>query len=410
MSTRVNLFGVASASLGLVSSVAATYIVVSACRFSYGLSHVRNATLNRTIFLVNLIKWMSCCDIVFGLITGTQYLSVASESTFRDFNGKLPTGWCVFKAFVLQFCSVASVSWNFIIGFTLLCHLYYRMDLEQIALYNKYYHIFVWYSASFGAIIPLSFNALGYVTNSDGNKFECWINVDIYQMCAYGPIGLYLIFAILLLCYCVYLRFGRQQQMINLTERLIYFTIVFVAVWIFPFIDRIYNIFFGDDEKHKWLAYLHDLGFASVGLLNALVWGTSGLWSQYYQMLRIHPRNSGIKNGNISNNNSNVTENNNVINDMRNDDHEAYVIVHTDVENNNDHDDIEDRDKIEPEMETDAVTQTAVARSNKTDANTYTPNTAMLATPLISETDAANKPVHMSIDKGKHDQKNEQRL
>ena len=63
---------------------------------------------------------------------------------------------------------------------------------------------------------------------------------------------------------------------------------VFVFAWIFPFINRMYDITAQHEDKPPSLVYLHDVCFASIGWLNALVWGTSDLWKQRHRAQRLN--------------------------------------------------------------------------------------------------------------------------
>ena len=266
---------------------------------------------------------MSCCDIVFCIIKTADYASVGYPSLFYGFVGNFPTKLCVARAFIEQFSAIAGISWNIILGIILFCRLYFETTLQFIALYTKYYHIFVWCIALITSSIPLIFKGYGYVNDADadGHNYECWINKSMLQLFSFELIsGFCLFFAILLLLYCIYLRYIIKKQMKTLTIRIIYFTIVFVIVWLPPFIDRIYGIVnntnagstFNDTSSvSKVLAYLHNMSISSIGFLNALVWGTSDLWEKYYELVEINSKN---KHKIINNNNDNPDTDNNTNN------------------------------------------------------------------------------------------------
>ena len=149
----------------------------------------------------------------------------------------------------------------------------------------KYYHLFVWLIAYIFCAIPLIFNAFGYVNNKNGSEFECWIKKQDFRICLYGPVGVVLLFVIVLLLYCVYLVCVAKQRMTVLTVRIIYFTVAFVVVWVFPFLDRFYDIIHRHDSKPIIFAYLHDIGLSSFGLFNAIIWSTSDLWTKHRFLL-----------------------------------------------------------------------------------------------------------------------------
>ena len=210
MASDLTWIGFISAACGFGSVLAATWMLLTSLRFSRKASKFPVSNLYRTIFLINIIKWLSLCDVILGIINGTQFLSVAS-SKFDIINTDYDTWLCVSKAFVLQFCQVGGVCWNFILGIILLQIVVANdsdQQLDKVSSQMKYYHTFVWLTASISCIIPLRGGAFGYVNNQNGKDFECWIKIGIFQLCLYGPIGVVLIFSIGLLSYCIYLLYS----------------------------------------------------------------------------------------------------------------------------------------------------------------------------------------------------------
>ena len=138
------IFAVISASLGFISTIGGTWLFVSACLFLHRMKKVGGqSSLHQSLFLIHIIKWLSLCDVVFCVVSGAQFLSVISPSTFDVIN-TYPDWICAIKGFIYQFFLVGGVSWNFIMCVVLLRIIYFRSDLETIGHGMKYYHICAW--------------------------------------------------------------------------------------------------------------------------------------------------------------------------------------------------------------------------------------------------------------------------
>ena len=285
MTADWSILGIIASTIGFVSFFSACYIVISAIRFQKLIS--KHSSLKDTLFLVNIVKWLAICDIFHDFIIAWQYLSVASQNTFSILNSNYPHYLCVIKGFIAQFAVVSSVSWNFMLVLVLFRIMYFETGFDLINQSIKYCHMFVWFVSLFASIIPLMANSYGYVNNSDGKNFQCWIKNNALQLCQYGPLIIYLISAICLLFYCIYVRYFSKQKIERLNMRIIYFTCVFVLVWIFPTIDRIYSSIL-NIKSPIIIVWFHDIGIASAGLCNALVWGTSNLWNKYKYKVNVN--------------------------------------------------------------------------------------------------------------------------
>ena len=147
--------------------------------------------------------------------------------------------------------------------------------------------------------LPLIAREYDYVYNANGLNYECWIKNGPYQFCLYAPLLFYFLFSTFVVVYCLFVKFFRKQNnhhpaqttrmaklQSDLTNRLTLFTFVFVISWSGAVIDRIYDI--QQSIRHpnesiisntpKGIVWWHDIGVASVGLTDAIVWGTSSLW------------------------------------------------------------------------------------------------------------------------------------
>ena len=89
---------------------------------------------------------MAACDIIFCFLGGEQLLSVATNgnSFTNTLNSNYPPLVCAIKGFIFQYFTVASASWNFVLGMVLFRILHFHHTLEQIAQTTQYYHVYVW--------------------------------------------------------------------------------------------------------------------------------------------------------------------------------------------------------------------------------------------------------------------------
>ena len=289
MTDYSQIFGAISATIGFMSFIAAVWLFVCACRFLQRMKTVHPSNhLHQSLFLIRIIKWLSFCDIIHCFISSVQFLSVISYSTFKMITKKHYPGYiCVIEGCIYQFFFCGGVSWIFVLCVVLLRLVFFHAELIRIGRDMEYYHVFVWTTSSISCIIPLIGDAFGFVANENGDYFQCWIKKAGYQWCVYGPIIAVLLFGAVLLGYCVYLSCYKKKQSLHpLTMRIIYFSIGFFLVRIFPVISRIY----GEFTKNVPMAivYLHDIGKSSAGLSNAIIWGTTDLFAKHRRLAKMN--------------------------------------------------------------------------------------------------------------------------
>lgn len=233
--------------------------------------------LEEAWFLVHLLLMMSICDIIFEGLKFRTYLNLA-DTEVADTINKTD---CFVEAFFTNIFNVASISWNFII-LTILCRILWNrnnINLKQFSCELKYYHCYVWFCAFVSSIIPLFQNAYGFVNNRYGSRYQCWISeqYEYYQLIFYFLISLYMIVSIVLLLYILYIKYCAATgiQISNLSKQLIWYTVIFVATWLFPAILRICVVFGINISVPFW--WVHHICITSVGIGNFAVWGTSDL-------------------------------------------------------------------------------------------------------------------------------------
>ena len=273
-------FGAISAAIGFMSFIAGIWLFVSACRFLKRIKKVDpSSSLHQSVFLINIIKWLSFCDVVYCIINGIQFLSVVSHSMFDTINS-IPDYLCAIKGCIYQFVLVGGVSWNFVMCVVLLRIVLFHTDLQIIGGDMKYYHACAWITPLITCLIAGIGGAFGYVDNENGDHFQCWIKKHVYQWCSQAPIIIVSIFGVVLLGYCLYLSCCKKERLSPLTMRIVYFTVAFFCVWIFPVISRIYGMLHNNSVPLA-IVYLHDMGMSSIGLSNAIVWGTTDVFSKH---------------------------------------------------------------------------------------------------------------------------------
>ena len=251
---------------------------------------------------------MSICDIAFEMTEFLQFLGVDVHGSIHYNVSHIHNYKCVLEACIQQFFVVASPTWNFILAITLLRIMYFQVTLEKIEDTMWKNHVFVWTIALIATIIPFGFDGYGYVPNSNGAFFQCWISKSKFQLCLYGPVIIYLLFSLCLMLYCVYkgCRFDEKYNSaannnVGLTEsplhtrrissspnkltrlnmQIVYFTIVFVLAWSGPVVNRMMTIIKPSESVPDWIVWWHDIGITSIGLSNAAIWMKSNLWNTY---------------------------------------------------------------------------------------------------------------------------------
>ena len=303
----VQIESVISTCLAVLSVISATYIAFSARKAETFIdlesSRLHGKSLWDLKFLVQSIKWMAICDIIFEFLLAWMYSSV-TISVLASIDA---TWQCTVKAIFLQYFSVASISWNFIIAIILLRVMIFGTSLAKFSNEIRCYHFYVWYVlhlslyiiyiiivlseykfifkyrgiALLMSAIPLCGNVYGYTRTYDGDNYECWISNELWQLCLFGPAIIYLLFSFCLLIYTIYVRIYNRVP--NLSMKLIYYTLVFVLLWTFPIIDRM-SIIIHDYQEHTYdytnteaiyvknktvftrLFWVHNMCLASVGL------------------------------------------------------------------------------------------------------------------------------------------------
>ena len=246
--------------------------------------------ISQSRYAVTIIFWMTICTFIYEVINGWAYLSLASDAYFGALNQDLDAVYCTLRGTIEQFFEVSGITWNFTLALSLFRMIFFDQSNENIDYSIKFYHLFVW-STAFGAtIVPLIDNQYGYVHNANGEYFQCWIVNGAYQLCFYAPLLFYLLFSCVAMIYTVISEYdicanARNNNNNNktqydhdgsLTRRLILFTLVFIISWTGQVIDRILSIL--HYSTPIGIVWWHDIGMASIGLTDALVWGTSPLW------------------------------------------------------------------------------------------------------------------------------------
>eukprot|EP01127_Copromyxa_protea_P022389 TRINITY_DN7_c0_g1_i9.p1 TRINITY_DN7_c0_g1~~TRINITY_DN7_c0_g1_i9.p1 ORF type:complete len:304 (-),score=42.40 TRINITY_DN7_c0_g1_i9:164-1075(-) len=184
-------------------------------------------------------------------------------------------GECFFQGFLLQFSQIAIFGWITVIAANLYLVVVHS---RNTANYEVVYHGIVWAFAVLFTLIPLASDVYGPA------GVWCWMKREA-QGYRWGLfyVPLYIMMAVVILLYALIQRAVRNHfenettspsQIDNaekLLVRLKIYPIVFVVCFIFPTINRIYDVAAPTDS---FVLYLLAAASASVlGFINAIVYG-----------------------------------------------------------------------------------------------------------------------------------------
>ncbi|ETO23962.1 hypothetical protein RFI_13197 [Reticulomyxa filosa] len=207
---------------GLGSVFGAAWIMYSACKMRQ-LATAGIRMENSPIFLTNHVLWMSFCDIVqqswasFFERSGKKnsiilffFVKVAYTWLAPATNSSFASGWskasCGTLGVFSQFFLVGSASWNFLIALCLM-RIIMRLWIDNLKEEIPFHHLFCWGTAFICTLPPLIKGHYGYTLNIElkyikkktyttiaknnckgFTPFECWINEPHYQLCLYAPV------------------------------------------------------------------------------------------------------------------------------------------------------------------------------------------------------------------------------
>ena len=321
--------------------------------------------LEEQLFLVQIVQWMALSDFIFEFTICWNYLSVLSPSTFDSINSNYkPIFWCKLKGFIQQSFTLGSVLWNFVLGLTLFCIMYLDTNPLKIRSNMKIYAMIVWCITFCVSCVPFVDQQYGYVHNSDGTDYQCWIKNSGYQLCLYLPVLICVVLCFMFMLLCVYHRYKKGKPQVtgvqgqelipdggipravagsindnenkkrfeklytadNTSSQIILFTCAFIIAWSGPLSDRMYDMVTADTVP-TWLTEVHDTFLGAIGLVNGLIWLRSSLWKQYEMYdkasadFQNDQQNQNDGNGNNNNNRKiNIHRNINIINQNNNQD------------------------------------------------------------------------------------------
>lgn len=278
MIRKEQFLGFIGAILSLISVVAACYVLLSAIKLRKQISKLKDNYNSQSqhgrLFLIESVQCLALCDVVLESLWLWIFLSMSMPNKIGKLSDSLPNIGCIIRGFLMNLFDTAGMSWNGIIAFNVLRILIFKHRLNKLTTELKWYHIYVWSLSFTASIIPFFGDAYGKVDN-DNAYFQCWINNTYYQLCFYIPAILYWLIALILMIYVIYLRIFNIIPKLNM--KLIYFTAVFTFIWICMIIERVYSIFNIKHNNHVpvSLLWIHHIAAASIGLGNAIVWGTN---------------------------------------------------------------------------------------------------------------------------------------
>lgn len=242
----LNVLAIVFSALSLLGSI---FIILCYCRFR-----------ELQTFAFRLVFWLSVSDAL---------KSIANMMTFADQHHSL----CTLQAWMKLFFGWASVLFTCAIAFTLQQGFLREYDsYSEMFIRRKtpYYHLVCWG-------VSLVFSVLPFATDSYGHTGAwCWIiGTDMASVIMrFSAFYVPLLFCIGYNCVIYYhinkklaSLAGREQ----VTKRVKYYPVVLVIVYIFGFLNRLYEL--GGGAHVLWLNALMVVFISSQGTLNALVYG-----------------------------------------------------------------------------------------------------------------------------------------
>ena len=217
--------------------------------------------------LVMAVFFMSFCDAFFSAFIIFEFGPMSTSITDDEF-------FCISLNIIAQFFETASFCWYFVICVLTLLVLrgYSYLWIQSTAPKQ---HMFVWG-------FSLTMTCLPYILKSLWedlpNVIDCQPapKLDLFNYFFYGPLACLMLFALTLLLYtsCKVGHFrGKVRRRMLL--RMVAFVVVFVMVWFFPLVYKIYGLITAFHSSPDWLRSAHELSLAISGFANFVVWVTS---------------------------------------------------------------------------------------------------------------------------------------
>jgi len=224
--------------------------------------------------------------LIFALTVCALLEAFANVFSVGVYGNEIPeSGECYFQGFLLQFSQIAIFGWITVIATNLYLVV---VQSRNTANYEIVYHVSVWVVAVILTLIPLADSVYGPA------GVWCWMKRTPWQYRVatfYGP--LYVMMMTVIILYGLILRTvrkhfkeegGQNEQTGKLLLRLRVYPIVFVACYLFPTINRIYETV--ETKNSSFPLYLLQGGSAaSLGFVNAVVYGFDvdmrRLWKNY---------------------------------------------------------------------------------------------------------------------------------
>jgi len=185
------------------------------------------------------------------------------------------TGECYFQGFLLQFSQIAIFGWITVIAVNLY---FVVVQSRNTAPYEVYYHASVWVVAILFTLIPLADSVYGPA------GVWCWMKRE-FQGYRWGVfyVPLFIMMVVVVVLYALIQRAVKSRfeeagvspsqaaSAEGLMLRLRIYPIVFVACYIFPTINRIYDVTAPTDSFGLYLIAAATAGL--LGFINAVVYG-----------------------------------------------------------------------------------------------------------------------------------------
>ena len=327
------IIGIPTVLFSFLSFWAAIYICASAFMMKKlrdnKIHHLSNDLDNkyfweRPTLITHHIFWMSFCDSlisIYSLIIWFPILLGYNNINNDYFLNRFPSFCSILGGFA-QFSFTGSIIWFFLVSINLFS-IVFGFDTPNFAKAKKRNTFIAWFISFINTIIPLFNNKYGSFINNtniiDINKFEynvCWIVNENYWLTILIPVGITMLFSFFLLIwiltkyycnrnmdntdtnifdknndisteyslyhpkyYCMKCFERKNSSIFNgidvqdslIASRLTAFTLIFISVWLPPYITRMYQLINKKSPK-LFLTAIHHYCISLIGCTNAYVW------------------------------------------------------------------------------------------------------------------------------------------
>eukprot|EP01084_Bolivina_argentea_P039090 72244_1 len=234
-------------------------------------------------FLVNdYVLYMSMWDLITHILTLFYWSQVGFNLHWVS---HWPDSICSFCGFMIQLSIISAASWQICIAINLFRLMNGapndKLKMKTCCKIGKFkvlnIHLYIWIWSLLASFIPITH--YGFTNNPESSegfvKFECWINESgkEFTIILYIVLSIYIIISLVIFCYiackkcnCISSDDNRTLPVQKILEA---FTTICFIVYIFPTIERFYELY---NAPWVGLVILHNIALGSIGFGNFIIW------------------------------------------------------------------------------------------------------------------------------------------